>query len=731
MRAFLIVLILLVLFATAMHAAFQGSDIPHMRGAPQIEEDIRRASQSIAVRAGEEPVTVRVSGRHVTLSGPVESADIRDRLVGQISALPLVLSVTDGTTTLERADPFVLEIIKTPDGALSITGHVPNRRAENRLLTEAREFGAGARVNVSLDLAAGVPEGDWVGMISTGLKAVARVRHGAFRVQSGTATLSGEVPDAAALQAVEQDIANAPMGNWTRRIVVSAPAGGYRFSARKPESGPVRVEGHAPDEATARRLLSTAASRTGREVAGSLVPSAGMPVDDWPDLATAALAALGPLEAGSVEVLDHSVTLTGTVETDADLAALMPLLDESWRTEINVRKPTPAAHVTIRQEADGRITIAGLLPEGLAPGDISRALPAVDMDGIARDERGKPADWNPLLDGLSIVLPRFAQVEIAITDRTLVAEGQLRSDFSADGVRAALRSALGRDWDVSVRAEERRAPAQIVLSLSPDQTTISGVLPDGLASEEVLRMAGANARAIGLAGGGDGQVDAWRASLVAVTGMFRTFSELSGELVPHRITLKGRLKPGYAPEDVRSLIASRSAPGWDIDLSAEASLANEGDHRVDLTSGRSQTFRNGFWLPDVSFPVSTSRCASEIDIVIAGREFFFESGAASLPAETEGLLNEIAAIAIRCLNSSDLRMEVAGHTASVGNDEDNRLLSEKRAMSITRALVRRGVRVTSLVAVGRGEADPIATNNTPEGRARNERIAFRWLDRDE
>ena len=60
----------------------------------------------------------------------------------------------------------------------------------------------------------------------------------------------------------------------------------------------------------------------------------------------------------------------------------------------------------------------------------------------------------------------------------------------------------------------------------------------------------------------------------------------------------------------------------------------------------------------------------------------------------------------------------------VGAPESNKLLSLRRAESVRDALVRRGVAAGRLTAVGLGEENPVATNDTDAGRAQNRRIEF-------
>lgn len=731
MRLFLIVLVLLSLFATGWHAVFQGSDMPHMRGAPQIQRDIHRGALHIIAAAGGEPVEVRTSGRYVTLTGPVESAGKRDALLQRIAALPLVAGVIDDTTVLDRADPFTLEIVKAPDGAVGLTGFVPNRRAEDRLLAEARELGQGARITAAMRMASGAPDGNWVGMVSAGLRALAIMNHGTFRVSGVEALLTGEVADEAAGVAVGEVRDGAPMGRWTLAITAAAPKDGYRFTAVMPAEGAVAIDGHAPDPAVRSRLADAAGAATGRPVDGALTIAAGMPGPAWPGRAEEGLAALARLEAGRLEVRDWQVAISGTVDTDADMEAVAPLLDEDWEVSITVRNPTPPGTMTLLLGPDGRLRVGGLLPQGHSPRDVSRYLPDADIAGLDPDARGKRADWTGMLEALTIVLPRFTRLEVMVADRTLTAKGQLKPDFSADGVHAALRTALGPDWALTIQASERRPVAEITLSLSDGQIVFSGVLPVGISPEEALAMAGGNASGIGLAGGGEGDPAGWQASLRAVADLIPLFEALGGRIADHMIDIEGTLKPGYGAEDVRGHLAAGVAEAWEVMLSAVETPASEGDRRRHLTTGRAQTYRNGFWLPEVSFPVSADRCAAEIDRVTADRRIAFVDGTARISHEAEPVLNDLAAVAIRCLNSSDLRMEVSAHTASVGNDAENRLLTQRQADAIAGALVTRGVRPGAVIAVGRGEDEPIATNDTPEGRARNQRIAFRWLGADQ
>ena len=68
---------------------------------------------------------------------------------------------------------------------------------------------------------------------------------------------------------------------------------------------------------------------------------------------------------------------------------------------------------------------------------------------------------------------------------------------------------------------------------------------------------------------------------------------------------------------------------------------------------------------------------------------------------------------------------VEGHTDSTGSDAYNQQLSERRANSVRKLLVQRGVQEQRITILGYGESRPIATNATPEGRQMNRRVEIR------
>ena len=73
------------------------------------------------------------------------------------------------------------------------------------------------------------------------------------------------------------------------------------------------------------------------------------------------------------------------------------------------------------------------------------------------------------------------------------------------------------------------------------------------------------------------------------------------------------------------------------------------------------------------------------------------------------------------------KLEISGHTDNVGNEDKNMVLSKKRAESVKRFLVDQGVDETHLIIKFFGETDPIADNNTADGRQKNRRVEMKVI----
>ncbi len=388
----------------------------------------------------------------------------------------------------------------------------------------------------------------------------------------------------------------------------------------------------------------------------------------------------------------------------------------------------PRRGMALMLAPDGALSATGTLPRGLSPEDLGAALPGIDVSGVARADDAPPWEAGRALDALSIVLPRFRAADVRLGEKLLAIEGTLKSGLSAAGVQAALRAALGTGWRLDLSLDETAPRAEVIIAQSGEGFAVSGLLPAGLAPAEALGLLDGPATGLGLAGGGDGSARDWASALAALSESLDLFASASARIVAEEMAIAGTLRPGYPRQTVADRIQARLPEGWRVRLDATETQPSEGDRRVSLDTGAAESFRRGYWLPDVAFPVSTERCAAETEAALGGDGLPFAEDGAKIDDSGLPLVNRMAAIAVRCLNSSPLRLEIGAHTDSVGNDARNQALSQARAEAVRQALVDRGVREEAVTARGYGESRPVATNNTPDGRAQNRRIDFDWSD---
>lgn len=124
--------------------------------------------------------------------------------------------------------------------------------------------------------------------------------------------------------------------------------------------------------------------------------------------------------------------------------------------------------------------------------------------------------------------------------------------------------------------------------------------------------------------------------------------------------------------------------------------------------------------------VDTTGCLIRGRQTIILDDVHFEHDSARLAASAEATLDRAAA-SLRA--EPDVRFEIAGHTDDLGTDAHNDRLSQQRADAVLRFLTGRGIDAARMAARGYGERQPIDSNQTSEGRARNRRVEFRFSAR--
>ena len=119
--------------------------------------------------------------------------------------------------------------------------------------------------------------------------------------------------------------------------------------------------------------------------------------------------------------------------------------------------------------------------------------------------------------------------------------------------------------------------------------------------------------------------------------------------------------------------------------------------------------------------LDAANCRVAIAAILAHDPVQFRSGGVAIRLAAARILDKVAVALRQCPGA---KVEVGGHTDTVGDEQDNRELSQRRADAVARYLQREGVARERLSAVGYGAARPKAPNDDESGRAENRGVEF-------
>lgn len=133
--------------------------------------------------------------------------------------------------------------------------------------------------------------------------------------------------------------------------------------------------------------------------------------------------------------------------------------------------------------------------------------------------------------------------------------------------------------------------------------------------------------------------------------------------------------------------------------------------------------------PAMAGPMSSTGCPeiTEADkniMTAAMKGLLFETGSSTMLPESYTVLDNVYSV---LSSNSNYKLSIEGYTDNTGSAEINNKLSGERANAARDYLIKKGIDSTRIVATGFGPANPVATNDTPEGRKQNRRVEFKLM----
>jgi OmpA-OmpF porin, OOP family len=349
-----------------------------------------------------------------------------------------------------------------------------------------------------------------------------------------------------------------------------------------------------------------------------------------------------------------------------------------------------------------KVTLGGSSPLPASKNKLLEAARA-DLGGVEIVDqmnlsRGAPSQFDAAALLLLDQIAKLKDGKIELSDTKVSLSGMARDIGGREAIGAALNK-LPPGY--SVAANEIKAPPYVFQAYKDPVAvtlTLTGYVPD---NNVHAALAAAAARKFF----NEKVVDNLKASIGAPSGFLAVVMPALGAL--------SRLSTG-------TLVVSDR----EVKLSGDALYDAAA---VQIRAGLGKDFpRDWQFKADISVkpavaPVDATVCQQLFSDLLAKGRIRFEPGRATIDPDSAGLLDRLIETALRCPN---VNIEIAGHTDGDGDAAFNQALSEKRAQAVMDYLVKAGLAADRFTATGYGSTQPLAGNDTDDGKAQNRRIEF-------
>ena len=478
----------------------------------------------------------------------------------------------------------------------------------------------------------------------------------------------------------------------------------------------ISLIGLVPASADREALTGRIARATGAEVA-DLLQTADHPVPaGWEDSLDWTLKALAALPQSQVSMSSERVEITAAApsaeERDRLRASLRREMPKGLDVRMDIAAPRPViSPFTLRfRIEDGKASLDACSADGP---EAARAIAAAAKAAGAAAEcligLGAPSPrWGEAASRSIAALAELKGGTLTFADASIyltAAPGTPAGEF--DRVVGALETSLPPTFRLDATLPEQpdanAGAAEFVATLAPEGIVqLRGRLPDEKTRTAVKGVAAARFGADDVrleARVSEGLPPDWG---VRVLGGLDALSRLEN----------GTLRVG---EDGMSLsgVTGRRQAREEIAASLTQALGEDASFDLEISYDEALD-------PLAALP-SPDECLAQVAEALKDGKITFDPGAATPDAEGRRAIDRVAGVLKGC---PEMEIEVAAHSDSQGRETMNLALSQQRAASVVAALLERRVVGQRLDPVGYGEANPIASNDTADGREANRRIEF-------
>lgn len=668
---------------------------------------------------------VSISGDDSTLTGAPPSREIAQAIVETLKPSGTIVVLEP-----PRIAEYWVNATRQADGRLVFDGYVPDE-----VTREAFAQYAGADTSF-LELGRGAPDRYRAGA-DFGLAALDLMSEGRMALRQSVLSISGTARSQADYDALGTMLGEIPQGVELAEADIGPPrAAPYLWSATRNKDGAVALSGNVPSLDVEAALLQ----RAGPSATSSLTYASGEPTN-FTDSATRALDLLSLLREGAIAFDGKGWTLTGTPGSPQDQSAIESrftrdkLAAAGWSKALAQPEPEPAPepaptspYTWSATRSETGVTLLGHVPDATA----KAALVSAAGDGV--EDRlaigpGAPDGFAGSANAALAAILKLEEGEASFDGQTWSVMGVAASESIREETRAALSSdSRNGSWTIDIALREPAPPAPVTPYLWSVTKSVDGaIVAEGNAPaasfQRIMALRAGAAlvdETVVSAGAPEGFVEDSLAGLAALPGLAAGTIGYDGSTW----SVRGQLIDGGGSDVVGNAITSGATPPdeWTLELTPPpaAQPVPEPEPTVAETPvAPAVAAQPPEEAPAAGAAADIAACTVPVAQFSARNAIFFGSGAASIAAESDDALDELAIDLAACPRAT---VHIEGHTDSDGDEASNLALSVARAEAVVDALVRRGVSPDRLYAVGYGETSPIADNATAQGKRVNRRI---------
>ncbi|MEM7718664.1 MAG: OmpA family protein, partial [Pseudomonadota bacterium] len=545
--------------------------------------------------------------------------------------------------------------------------------------------------------------------------------------------LTGIAPDEAtrfAALSTAGSVVDASRINDEMGVVAAAAIAPPEFTIEilKNEDG-VSLIGLVPLVSDPETIVSGVASAVRGAPVSDLLEAADFPVPDgWDAALSYGIEVLDTVPRSKMTVGPGTLAIKAVAESEEDRDRLERRLRRNAPNGVSVElaitapRPVVAPFIlrAVLAENGGRFDACTADSEA----SLARILQAAAAVGVAGGANcilglGTPStEWSQAsvasLEALGAL--GAGTVTLSNADVALVApQGIPEQTF--ERIAADLEAALPAVFSLSTYLPETTAepeegdgaPPEFVATRSPEgQVQLRGRLSDETMRSAVVSFAEAQfgAENVSPATRLDTNVPSgWPRRVMAALSALEKLHNGVATVTNDRIEIRGMTGDQNAQGEIAGLLSQSlgSAISYDLDVTYRETLD-----------------------PLASIP-TPAECIQQLNATAEARKITFAPSSSDIEDDAQETIDSIAEILRECQGTE---IEIGGHTDSQGREIMNEQLSQARADAVLNAIMARRVLVSSLSAKGYGESQPIADNDTEDGREANRRIEFKLVDDD-